>query len=60
MELLCIWMMKNKALPLLAQDEAGDHELSLFSPGFKTKSEDKNRTGYKIVAQFKLAVDPIT
>lgn len=46
--------------PLLAQDvEAGDHELSVFSPGFFRRSQKiKIEPGYKIVAQFKLAVDP--
>lgn len=46
--------------PLIAVDvEAGDHELSVFSPGFFRRSQKvKIEPGYKIVAQYKLAVDP--
>lgn len=46
--------------PLIAVDvESGDHELSVFSPGFFRRSQRiKVEPGYKILAHYKLAVDP--
>ncbi len=46
--------------PLVALDvEGGDHELSVFSPGFFRRSQRiKIEPGYKILAHYKLAVDP--
>lgn len=46
--------------PLIALDvESGDHELSVFSPGFFRRSQKiKVQAGYKVIAHYKLAVDP--
>ena len=46
--------------PLILSDvEEGDHELSVFSPGFFRRSQKINvQDGYKITAEYKLAVDP--
>lgn len=46
--------------PLLMQNVAkGDHELSVFMPGFWRRTQKVNtEIGYKLNAQFKLALDP--
>lgn len=44
---------------ILADVIKGEHELSVFSPGFFRRSAKINvEPGYKVVAQFKLALDP--
>lgn len=44
---------------LLSEVPEGDHELSVFSPGFFRRSQKiKVQEGYKVIAEFKLAVDP--
>lgn len=45
--------------PLILTDvPAGDHELSVFAPGFFRRSQKINvDAGYRVIAQFKLAVD---
>lgn len=45
--------------PLILTDvPAGDHELSVFSPGFFRRSQKINvDPGFRVIAQFKLAVD---
>lgn len=46
--------------PLRLTDvEEGDHELSVFNPGFFRRTQKINVTaGYKVIAFFKLAIDP--
>lgn len=44
---------------LLSEVPEGDHELSVFSPGFFRRSQKiKIQEGYRVIAEFKLAVDP--
>lgn len=46
--------------PLIMENVSkGEHELSVYSPGFIRRSQKINsESGYRIFAQFKLAVDP--
>lgn len=46
--------------PLILSDvQEGDHELSVFSPGFFRRSQKINvKAGFKVIADYKLAVDP--
>ena len=46
--------------PLVLSDvPAGDHELSVFSPGFFRRSQKvKVQEGFRIIADYKLAIDP--
>ena len=44
---------------VLSEVEAGDHELSVFSPGFFRRSQKiRIEAGYRVMAEFKLSVDP--
>lgn len=44
---------------VLSEIEAGDHELSVFSPGFFRRSQKiRIEAGYRVIAEFKLSVDP--
>lgn len=46
--------------PLIMENvSGGEHELSAYSPGFIRRSQKINiESGFRIIAQFKLAVDP--
>src|SRR3989338_8561610 len=46
--------------PLIMSDvPQGDHELSVLSPGFFRRSQKvKVESGYRVIAEFKLAIDP--
>lgn len=46
--------------PLILSDVAeGDHELSVFSPGFFRRSQKiLVEEGYRVIAEYKLAIDP--
>ncbi|OGK31443.1 hypothetical protein A3B02_01260 [Candidatus Roizmanbacteria bacterium RIFCSPLOWO2_01_FULL_42_14] len=44
---------------ILSNISKGDHELSVFSPGFFRRSQKiKVSSGFKVVAEYKLAIDP--
>ncbi len=44
---------------ILSEVQAGDHELSVFSPGFFRRSQKiRVEAGYRIIAEFKLSIDP--
>ncbi len=50
---------KGIAPLIMEKVSAGEHELSVYSPGFIRRSQKVNaEPGFRIMAQFKLAVDP--
>lgn len=44
---------------VLSEVEQGEHELSVFSPGFFRRSQKiKVQDGYRVIAEYSLAIDP--